>query len=186
MVKPMNEVQQLRWERLEALRDLARARLQPPERDRVLSVLEQAAGAPASAEVIRNAEDKAAQAEADRAEKRKPYEADPLFMYLWRRRFGTSDYRAGSLVRYLDRKVAHLIGFEDARVNYAMLMDLPDRLREHADRLGQQMMAPSAVEQHPEVMALVALAREKPGAEEPLVRRIERLDAALAAPDGPT
>jgi hypothetical protein len=175
-----DEVQRLRREKLEALRDLARARLQPPERDRVLAVLEQGTRAPISAEVVRNAAEKAAQAAADRAEKRKPYEADPLFMYLWRRRFGTGDYKASGLVRSLDRKVAHLVGYEDARVNYAMLMELPERLREHAERLERQMTVAPAVEQHPEIVALLTQAREKPGDESPLVHRIEQLDAALA------
>lgn len=180
------EIQHLQREKMAALRDLAHARLGPPERDRVLAVLEKGAGAPVPPEVIRNAAEKAAQAEADRAEKRKPYEADPLFMYLWRRRFGTDDYRAGGLVRYLDRKVAHLIGFENARVNYAMLMELPERLREHANRLEQEMIAPPAVEQHPEIMALLTSVREKPGDEEPLVRRIDEIDAALTGSGGST
>ena len=179
-----NELQQLRRERLDTLRELARARLQPPERDRVLEVLENAPGAVVSSEVIRRAEDKAAQAEADRDEKRKPYESDPLFMYLWRRRFGTGEYRGSGLVRFLDRKVAHLIGFEEVRVNYAMLMELPERLREHATRLKQERAAPLAAERHPDVVALVAAARERPGPDESLVRRIERLDAALTRPGG--
>ena len=74
---------------------------------------------------------------------------------LWRRRFGTGDYKASGLVRSLDRKVAHLIGYEDARVNYAILMALPERLREHAERLEQQMTVAPAVEQHPEIVALL-------------------------------
>lgn len=81
------------------------------------------------------AEAKAAQADADREEKRKPYEADPLFMYLWGRRFGTEDYRSGRLVRFFDRGVARLVGYETARANYHMLQEIPRRLREHAERL---------------------------------------------------
>jgi hypothetical protein len=54
-------------------------------------------------------------------------------MYLWRRGFGTSAYRAGGLTRWLDTKVARHIGFEGARANYAPLQELPERLREHAD-----------------------------------------------------
>src|ERR687889_294989 len=67
------------------------------------------------------ADKKARQAEADREEKRKPYEADPLFMYLWRRKFGTAAYRAGNFVRYIDRKVARLVRYDKARANYVML-----------------------------------------------------------------
>jgi hypothetical protein len=143
-----NAVARLRLERSQALRELAMARLQAPERDRLLSGLDAAEeglrrflaseppeGIEIGPAILAKAEEKAAQAEADREEKRRPYEADPLFMYLWRRRFGTPGYQAGPLVHSLDRKVAHLIGYEEARVNYAMLMELPQRLREHAERL---------------------------------------------------
>ena len=43
------------------------------------------------------AENKAAQAEADQEEKGRPYREDPLFMYLWKRRFLTPDYTGGGL-----------------------------------------------------------------------------------------
>src|SRR5215218_7085239 len=114
----------LRLRKIDALIDLARSRLRSPDRERVVSKLEAAKETqpvrhdPAASDmIVQRAEEKLAQAEADRAEKRRPYESDPLFMYLWRRRFGTRDYYAGNLVRYFDRKVAHLIGFENARVN---------------------------------------------------------------------
>ena len=93
----------------------------------------------ATAQMLELAEQKAEQAEADLQEKRQPYEADPLFMYLWRAKFGTSEDRAGGIVRYFDRKVAKLIGFDGARRNYAVLLQLPVRLREHADRLRAEL-----------------------------------------------
>lgn len=93
----------------------------------------------ATAPMLEAAETKAAQAERDLEEKRKPYEADPLFMYLWRRKYGTPEYRAKGLARYLDRKVARLIEFDGARRNYAVLIELPVRLREHADRLRSEL-----------------------------------------------
>ncbi|SEE60286.1 hypothetical protein SAMN05444161_6342 [Rhizobiales bacterium GAS191] len=80
------------------------------------------------------ADKKAAQAETDREAKRKPYEADPLFSYLWKRGYGTAQYRANYFTRYVDGKVANLVGFQGARANYAMLNEIPARLREHADR----------------------------------------------------
>lgn len=89
--------------------------------------------------VAAESEKKADVAEADRRTKGAPYEADPLFMYLWNRRFGTAEYRAGNLVRYLDRKVAALVGYADARPNYAMLVEIPIRLREHAARRHQDV-----------------------------------------------
>lgn len=84
---------------------------------------------------------KADQADADRAEKGKPYEQDPLFIYLWNRKFGTADYRAGFLARYLDGKVARLVGYHDARPNYWMLNEIPARLHEHAERRKQEAEA---------------------------------------------
>ena len=104
----------------------------------------EAGGAPpaATAQMLEAAETKAAQAERDMQEKRQPYEADPLFMYLWRRKFGTPEYRAKGLVRYLDRKVARLIEFDGARRNYAVLIELPARLREHAERLRAELSPP--------------------------------------------
>ena len=89
----------------------------------------------ASAQMLESAERKAAQAEADLAAKRVPYEQDPIFMYLWRRGFGTPRYTSNGLVRSLDRMVARHVGYADASRNYAMLTELPIRLREHAERL---------------------------------------------------
>ena len=85
---------------------------------------------------IANAGDaKADQAEADRETKRKPYEADPLFMYLWKRGFATPAYKAGNFARFFDRKVATLVGYDAARPNYMSLNEIPLRLREHANEL---------------------------------------------------
>ncbi|KKB76736.1 hypothetical protein VW35_18500 [Devosia soli] len=86
------------------------------------------------AEVAEQSMEKTRQAEADREEKGKPYRDDPLFSYLWDAGFGTSAYKANNLVRYLDGLVANLVGFQKARPNYAMLNDIPQRLREHAER----------------------------------------------------
>ena len=61
----------------------------------------------------------------DRREKGIPYENDSLFMYLWNRGYGTSEYRANPLARMLDGWVARLCKYHDARPNYWM--------REHAN-----------------------------------------------------
>jgi DNA repair exonuclease SbcCD ATPase subunit len=84
---------------------------------------------------------KAGQAESDRLVKGKPYEDDRLFMYLWRAGYGTSTYRAGPFARFFDAKVARLAGYEAARPNYYMLNEIPLRLREHADRLRDEVTA---------------------------------------------
>jgi chromosome segregation ATPase len=81
------------------------------------------------------AEKKAVQAETDRDEKRRPYEADPLFMYLWTRKFGTAAYRVNPFSRAMDRLVARVVGYDRARANYALLNEIPERLREHARRI---------------------------------------------------
>jgi hypothetical protein len=90
------------------------------------------------------ADTKAAQSEADRDEKGKPYRDDPLFMYLWARRFLTPDYTGSGVFRSLDGWVAKIIKYADARSNYYMLTELPVRLREHADR--QKEMAAKEVQ----------------------------------------
>jgi hypothetical protein len=90
------------------------------------------------------AQKKAAQAEADREEKGKPYRQDPLFMYLWKRRYLTPDYSGGGLTRMLDGRVARMINYADAHSNYYMLTELPLRLREHADR--QERLAAQEVQ----------------------------------------
>ena len=92
--------------------------------------------------IAQEADKKAKQSEAELAEKKKPYDADPLFAYLWGRQFGTAQYAAGNFVRMIDRIVADYIGFADARSSYAMLVEIPVRLREHANR--QQQAADGA------------------------------------------
>jgi hypothetical protein len=86
------------------------------------------------AEVAAQSMRKTEQAEADRETKGRPYRDDPLFMYLWEAGYGTSNYRANNLVRYLDGLVAGMVGFHKSRPNFAMLNEIPLRLREHAER----------------------------------------------------
>ncbi len=99
---------------------------------------------------------KAEQAEADREEKGRPYREDPLFIYLWERGYGTPNYKAGNVTRMLDNWVARLVGFYDARPNYAMLTAIPERLRAHADRLEEDVAALEADLDTREVSALDA------------------------------
>lgn len=82
---------------------------------------------------------KAEQSAADMGEKAKPYQDDELFMYLWQRRFGTSDYEASNfLTRHLDQWVAGLINFEPSRQNYWNLQEIPKRLQTHAETVREQ------------------------------------------------
>lgn len=100
--------------------------------------------------VATEAEKKAASSEAELGAKRKPYDDDSLFTYLWGRKFGTRDYQGGNFVRLMDRIVADFIGFNEVRANYAALIEIPLRLREHATakraETGDRQMALSEVE----------------------------------------
>jgi chromosome segregation ATPase len=87
---------------------------------------------------------KTEQAEKDREEKGRPYRDDPLFMYLWNAGYGTTRYRANNLVRYVDGLVAKLVRYDKARPNYAMLNEIPLRLREHAERQEDNVEAAEA------------------------------------------
>jgi hypothetical protein len=91
------------------------------------------ASAEEAEKVAHHAEQKAQFAEQDRLEKGKPYQDDPLFMYLWDRGFGTSKYKGWVIARILDGWVARLIGFDKARANCAMLTQIPKRLKAHAE-----------------------------------------------------
>lgn len=82
-----------------------------------------------------HADEKATRSEEEKEQKGESYRNDSLFTYLWERRFGLPDYRAGFLVRWLDGLVARLVGYADARANYARLNEIPERLRAHADGL---------------------------------------------------
>ena len=82
---------------------------------------------------LEKATEKAEQVTRDEHEKGLPYRSDPLFMYLWQRKMGTPDYQATGLVRMLDEWVAGLVRYTDARANYALLTEIPVRLRAHAE-----------------------------------------------------
>ena len=101
--------------------------------------------------VSEEAELKVEQANADMAEKAKPYQSDDLFMYLWGRGFGTTEYKGGLFSRFMDGWVARLIKYETARVNFWNLTEIPKRLTEHADTVAdmadEAMMALEQLEQ---------------------------------------
>ena len=110
----------------------------------------------AAEKIAANADEKASQAEADLAAKGKPYEDDPLFIYLWRKKHGQADDRSGVFVRFFDRKVAALVGYRDARANYAMLREIPLRLREHAKNKQSDVETAKARVAEVERQALIA------------------------------
>lgn len=136
---------------------------------------------------------KTEQVEADRDDKGKPYRDDPLFMYLWDAGYGTSRYTANTLVRYLDGLVANLVGFHKARPNYAMLTEIPLRLREHADQqearveaaeaelAAMEMTAVDAAGGKPIRAAIVAAQAEIERLDGQIVASEDQRDAAAAA-----
>ncbi len=83
--------------------------------------------------VASQAEEKMQEALNNREEKGKPYESDQMFSYLWSRGYGTTAYSANPLTRFLDKWVARLCKYHSARPNYARLLEIPARLREHAE-----------------------------------------------------
>ncbi|MBX2846999.1 MAG: hypothetical protein KTR16_01665 [Acidiferrobacterales bacterium] len=88
-----------------------------------------------SKEVIAvNAEEKATQAEADSQEKGLAYEQSDLFMYLWRCKFGTTEYKANPLARMLDSWVDKLCDYSQYRATYWTLLQIPKRMLTHADQ----------------------------------------------------
>ncbi len=139
---------------LAELEDL-QARVEPQVREQQ-AWLAQKKAIEAARGVAAEADKKAKGAEADLEAKRKPYEADPLFMYLWNRKFGTSEYKASYFVKFMDRKVAALVNYLDARANYSMLNEIPTRLRGHAQRKLDDVAAQEAKLNDIELAALRA------------------------------
>jgi hypothetical protein len=99
----------------------------------------------AADDIAGEAEKKATQSQAELGAKQKPYDDDVLFTYLWKRKFATQAYQAGNVARMMDRMVADFIGFADVRPNYAMLLEIPARLKDHA---AAKRAAAQAVREH--------------------------------------
>lgn len=107
-------------------------------------------------EVAQAAAEKSQRAADDLAQKRKPYENDALFMYLWTRNHATANDRSGFFVRFFDRKVARLIDYPTARANYATLLAVPERLTAHAESRRQAIDEAAAAQAKLERQALIA------------------------------
>jgi chromosome segregation ATPase len=107
---------------------------------------------------LQHAQSKASRWEEELEIKGSSYRNDSLFMYLWNRGYGTTAYRGWGLTRWLDGKVAALIRYSEARINFSKLQEIPLRLREHAERIDEQ-----AKEEHRSLEALDHAAREADG-----------------------
>jgi len=104
--------------------------------------------------VSQEAEFKVSQAQKDMSAKAKPFEKDALFMYLWERGFGTTEYKGRLLTRMIDSWVAGLINYESARVNFWNLTEIPKRLTEHAEQVADIAEQEHDVLQNLELSAL--------------------------------
>jgi len=82
--------------------------------------------------IAQSAQEKVETALNDFSVKARVYENEPLFMYLWKRGYGTESYSTNAIIRSLDNWVSRLCGFDQARVDYWNLKELPKRLQEHA------------------------------------------------------
>ncbi|HEY7644269.1 MAG TPA: hypothetical protein VH858_04470 [Hyphomicrobiales bacterium] len=134
--------------------------------------------------MVAKAAEKAEKSSAEEAEKGAPYRGDPLFMYLWQRKYGSADYHPMGIIRLLDGWVAQLVGYNDARANFAMLTAIPERLAEHVERLKAAM----AEEKGPMDTMVAAKIRELAGSDlSEAVRAAhasrDALDAELAHAD---
>ena len=127
------------------------------------------------------AEQKLELAKTDRSEKGKPYASDPLFTYLWERKFRTPEYHKRGLSRAMDGWVAKLCGYDAAYLNYARLIELPDRIGEHlANMRLEEAEAQAAIERF-EAQALETRGAAKLSAELAAAKdKLKALDAAMA------
>ena len=123
------------------------------------------------------AEQKLEVAKADRTEKSAPYEGDPLFSYLWARKFRTPEYRKGGLSRMLDGWVARLCDYDRAWLNYARLTELPDRIAEHLAAMRLEASEADAAIERFEAAALEARGASA------LTKRVDDAKARLKALD---
>lgn len=78
-------------------------------------------------------------ARSDMQEKGEVFRTDPLFMYLWNRRFKTVDYEAGIILRTLDGWVASLCNYEKSYRNYERLVELPEWLEGHVEAMDTRL-----------------------------------------------
>lgn len=131
--------------------------------------------------IATSALEKAEVADEDRRLKGQPYESDELFMYLWKRGYGTPAYTANPLARLLDGWVARRCGYDDARANYWMLLEIPRRLAEHADRAREA--ADSELDRLQDIEERAAIEGGVPAARERLAeleRQQDELDTQIA------
>lgn len=78
-------------------------------------------------------------AEAEATSKRKAYEADRYFRYLWKRGYGNERYRGGALAARFDRWLAERCHYRENARHYEVLLALPPRLKATLDESAAQL-----------------------------------------------
>ncbi|MEO1027948.1 MAG: hypothetical protein AAFX02_02710 [Pseudomonadota bacterium] len=135
-----------------------------------------------AAAIVERATQKLEIAKADRDEKGEPYESDPLFSYLWKRKYRTTEYKAGGLIRMLDEWVGKLCGYDKAHLTYARLIELPDRLAEHVEHVTELEADAENALKELETEALTKTGVDKMEAEiETMRQSVRDLDEAVEA-----
>ena len=86
-------------------------------------------------------EERMAALDREAAEKLPAFEQDKLFQYLVQRRFGTADYGSRGLIRRLDRWVAGLVKFQEAKRSFDFLRVTPLLVRQEVERRGEEFEA---------------------------------------------
>ncbi|MFT5049300.1 MAG: hypothetical protein ACI8QZ_000692 [Chlamydiales bacterium] len=153
--------------------------------ERDTAYMKQADGVREAQVVADGAAQKSELALQDRIRKGAPYEADPMFMYLWERKYGTDAYAALPLFRTLDGWVAGLCNYDGARRNYGVLIDIPLRLEKHSERVAARADQAEANLEQVELAAFSADGHDavRAAAEDACARLLqldEQLDAAEA------
>ncbi|MDJ0919563.1 MAG: hypothetical protein QNI84_00420 [Henriciella sp.] len=132
--------------------------------------------------IAQRAEQKLSVAIDEREEKGAPYRDDPLFWYLWERRYRTPDYKGGGLFRMLDHWVARLCKYDEAHANFARLNDVTDWLTEHAASKAEEAETALAALEALELAALEDAGANKIKAEaEALAAQIAQIDQDIVA-----
>ncbi|MEO8757571.1 MAG: hypothetical protein ABI398_07445 [Devosia sp.] len=90
------------------------------------------------------AADKARLADAEHQRNSQPYRDDPLFTYLRDRAYGTARYAPRGMTGWFDAQLAAFTDYGRAQVNFALINELPARLRQHAEALQEQARAADA------------------------------------------
>ena len=79
-------------------------------------------------------EERMEQVHAEATEKMPSYENSRLFMYLYNRKYGTSEYKPRGMIRRMDRWLARYIDFANARQSYNFMQVTPGLMQEELKR----------------------------------------------------